>query len=308
MPDLAITVESAAPVPFAAAPMLGFRLRVTNSDRDEPIQTVFLRCQLQIEVTRRRYSPEDQARLHDLFGEPERWGRTLRNLHWMNTNIVIPRFAGATTAEPLIERSVSSFFVDSAGSLVAYEPTSTTSGNLVRFSFASDPSIYLEQGLPGSFSQMALDGSGNLVALTTSGCLERFAAGGVSPDVMIPDGVASFVVDVAGFASELVEKKLLGAVLGNHSDEGIGGLFRGELHAGNSALMRDDVDTGDAVGSLEKGSGDSGHIEDFEGTREDSKGFGMLGLSRVGFDDAVTQTTASALIGKKKTDGPGPDD
>ena len=99
MPDLAITVEGAAPVPFAAAPMLGFRLRVTNSDRDEPIQTVFLRCQLQIEVTRRRYSPEDQARLHDLFGEPERWGRTLRNLHWMNTNVVIPRFAGATTAE-----------------------------------------------------------------------------------------------------------------------------------------------------------------------------------------------------------------
>lgn len=99
MPDLAIAVESAAPVSFAAAPTLGFKLRVTNSDQDEPIQTVFLRCQLQIEVTRRRYSPEDQARLRDLFGEPERWGRTLRNLHWINTNVVIPRFSGATTAE-----------------------------------------------------------------------------------------------------------------------------------------------------------------------------------------------------------------
>ena len=33
-----------------------------------------LRCQIQIEVTRRRYAPEEEERLRDLFGEPERWG------------------------------------------------------------------------------------------------------------------------------------------------------------------------------------------------------------------------------------------
>jgi hypothetical protein len=99
MPDLAVAVEGATSVPFSAVPMLAFKLRVANSNPDEPIHTVFLRCQIQIEATRRRYSPEDQARLRDLFGEPERWGRTLRNLHWTNACVVIPRFTGVATAE-----------------------------------------------------------------------------------------------------------------------------------------------------------------------------------------------------------------
>lgn len=99
MPDLAIGVDSVAPVPFAAAPTLGFRLSVTNSVPDEVIQTVVLRCQLQIEVTRRRYASAEQTQLRDLFGEPGRWAHTLRNLHWMNASAVVPQFTTATTAE-----------------------------------------------------------------------------------------------------------------------------------------------------------------------------------------------------------------
>ena len=41
-----------------------------------------LRCQIQLEVTRRQYSGEDQTRMRDLFGEPERWGQTLKNMLW----------------------------------------------------------------------------------------------------------------------------------------------------------------------------------------------------------------------------------
>jgi len=99
MPDLAITVERAEVVPFAASPTLAFKLRVANADPAETIHTVVLRCQIQIEVTRRRYTAEEQERLRDLFGEPERWGQTLRNLLWTNTSAVIPQFIGITTAD-----------------------------------------------------------------------------------------------------------------------------------------------------------------------------------------------------------------
>jgi hypothetical protein len=99
MPDLGITVERAEVVPYAASPTLAFKLRVANVDPAETIHTVVLRCQIQIEVTRRRYTAGDQERLRDLFGEPERWGQTLRNLLWTNTSAVIPQFTGATTAD-----------------------------------------------------------------------------------------------------------------------------------------------------------------------------------------------------------------
>jgi hypothetical protein len=96
MPDLGITVERADVVPFAVAPTIAFKLRVANADPVETIHTVVLRCQIQIEVTRRRYSALEQERLRDLFGEPERWGQTLRNLLWNNTSSVIPQFTGVT--------------------------------------------------------------------------------------------------------------------------------------------------------------------------------------------------------------------
>lgn len=99
MPDLAITVERAEVVPFAASPTLAFKLRVANADPAETIHTVVLRCQIQIEVARRRYTAEEQEGLRDLFGEPERWGQTLRNLLWTNTSAVIPQFTGVTTAD-----------------------------------------------------------------------------------------------------------------------------------------------------------------------------------------------------------------
>jgi len=99
MPDLSISVERAEVVPFAASPALALKLRVVNSIQDEPIHTVVLRAQIQIEVTRRRYTPDDKARLRDLFGEPERWGQTLRNLHWTNSSVIVPAFTGSTTVD-----------------------------------------------------------------------------------------------------------------------------------------------------------------------------------------------------------------
>jgi hypothetical protein len=99
MPDLTITVEGASAVPFAVSPTLVFGLRVVNADPAEAIHTVVLRCQIQIEVTRRLYSSQDQERLRDLFGEPERWGQTLRGMLWTHATAVVPAFRESTLVQ-----------------------------------------------------------------------------------------------------------------------------------------------------------------------------------------------------------------
>jgi hypothetical protein len=99
MPDFDFRVEGVAPVPYATVPLLGFRIAVLNSRAEEPVLSVALRCQIQIEVTRRQYTASDQKHLVDLFGEPERWSQTLRNMHWINTTAAISPFTGATTVE-----------------------------------------------------------------------------------------------------------------------------------------------------------------------------------------------------------------
>jgi hypothetical protein len=99
MPDLDFRIESAAAVPYAAVPLLAFRIAVSNADSGEAVYSVALRCQIQIEVTRRRYSEQDQEHLLDLFGEPERWGQTLRNMLWTNAAATVPPFTGETTVE-----------------------------------------------------------------------------------------------------------------------------------------------------------------------------------------------------------------
>jgi hypothetical protein len=97
MPDLRFQIEGANVVPFAAVPTLAFKLKVTNAREGEAIHTVALRCQIQIEASRRRYSKEEQDRLLDLFGEPDRWSQTLRTMLWTHANVVIPSFEGTTT-------------------------------------------------------------------------------------------------------------------------------------------------------------------------------------------------------------------
>ncbi len=99
MPNLDFRVESVAPVPYAAAPTLSFKLRVTNTNRDEVLHSMALRAQIHIEVTRRHYTAEEQARLSDLFGEPSRWGQTLKTMLWTHVAVNIPSFQGETTVE-----------------------------------------------------------------------------------------------------------------------------------------------------------------------------------------------------------------
>jgi hypothetical protein len=91
MPDLDIHVEHVAPVQFAASPTISFRLRASNTP-GEKIHTAMLRCQILIEVAKRKYTAQEQRNLRDLFGEPERWSQTLRSLLWTHVSCVVPAF------------------------------------------------------------------------------------------------------------------------------------------------------------------------------------------------------------------------
>jgi Family of unknown function (DUF6084) len=99
MPELNFQVEGAKAVPYGASPLVAFQLRVTNSGAEPAIHTVVLRAQIQIEVTRRRYTPEEQSNLRDLFGEPSRWGQTLKNMLWTNAIVIVPSFDKETIVE-----------------------------------------------------------------------------------------------------------------------------------------------------------------------------------------------------------------
>ncbi len=98
MPDLHFHVEDAHATPNSAVPQLTFKMRITNSD-PEPIHSVALRVQLQIEPVRRRYTAVEQERLKELFGEPERWSKSLHPLLWTNANVNVPAFTGSTVIE-----------------------------------------------------------------------------------------------------------------------------------------------------------------------------------------------------------------
>jgi Family of unknown function (DUF6084) len=99
MTDLSFQVQGVEVVSHSVAPLLSFKVRVTEANLSCSIHTVALRCQIQLEVTRRRYSPIDQQRLLDLFGEPGRWSQTLRNLLWTHANVIVPSFTGSTVAD-----------------------------------------------------------------------------------------------------------------------------------------------------------------------------------------------------------------
>jgi hypothetical protein len=96
MPDLNFHIEGAEPERGAAAPLMLFRLRISEQLRagtkPTPIHAVTLSCQLRIEPGRRNYRPGEQERLRDLFGTADRWGQTLRPMLWTHASVVVRPF------------------------------------------------------------------------------------------------------------------------------------------------------------------------------------------------------------------------
>jgi hypothetical protein len=101
--ELNFHIDGASPERVAAAPLMLFKLRISEpaSTASEPtrVQSVVLTCQLRIEPARRRYEPEEKKRLVDLFGTPERWGQTVRPLLWTHANVFVRQFSGYTLVD-----------------------------------------------------------------------------------------------------------------------------------------------------------------------------------------------------------------
>ncbi|HEX3660531.1 MAG TPA: DUF6084 family protein [Acidobacteriaceae bacterium] len=99
MPDLTFRAEGAAPAPSAAVPSVVVRLHISNADPQESIRSIGLNCQARILPLGRSYSAVEEARLLELFGERERWARTMTPLVWTSLSVNVPAFTAQTTVE-----------------------------------------------------------------------------------------------------------------------------------------------------------------------------------------------------------------
>lgn len=98
MPDLQFQIEAAEVTPNSSTPQITFKVLATNAE-PRAIHSIALRAQVQIEPARRRYSAGEQKHLKELFGEPERWSKTLQPLLWANVNVAVGPFTGSTVVD-----------------------------------------------------------------------------------------------------------------------------------------------------------------------------------------------------------------
>ena len=106
MPDLSFRIGEVKAAAFTATPMIAAPLRIVNASTEEPIQSVLLSCQIQLQPLGRPYSALEEARLLDLFGERERWGATMKPLLWTNLVVKVPSFKGETAVDLMLPCSL----------------------------------------------------------------------------------------------------------------------------------------------------------------------------------------------------------
>ncbi len=91
MSSLTFTVLDARAEPFAAVPTLNFRVRIIDRSGSR-VHAIALHTQLRIEPQRRSYSNGEKDQLLELFGEPQRFGETLKPMLWTHVSIMVPEF------------------------------------------------------------------------------------------------------------------------------------------------------------------------------------------------------------------------
>lgn len=94
MNEVGFRVMTAAPERYAAVPTINFGLQVESPG--DAIYSLALQCQIRIEPKKRRYTPGEEARLLELFGETPRWGDTLKPFLWTHVSRMIPGFTERT--------------------------------------------------------------------------------------------------------------------------------------------------------------------------------------------------------------------
>ena len=98
MPELSFDVLDARPDVYGTDPTILFKLRIAETSGD-PIHTMVVRVQIQIDAQLRRYDDATRDRLSELFGERERWGETLRPFNWTHAATMLPGFRGSMETE-----------------------------------------------------------------------------------------------------------------------------------------------------------------------------------------------------------------
>ncbi|MHA6623196.1 DUF6084 family protein [Pseudonocardia sp. DLS-67] len=97
MPEvLRFTCTGSRPEAYAAGPSILLDLRIDEA-AGQRVHAVALRTQIRIEPRGRTYTPDEAAKLTDLFGEPSRWGETLNPLQLATIASTVPGFSGSTT-------------------------------------------------------------------------------------------------------------------------------------------------------------------------------------------------------------------
>jgi hypothetical protein len=99
MPDLSFRIGNVEPLPYAAIPTLRAPVEIRNESDGYAVQSISLNCQVQIEPLGRPYTATEEAKLLDLFGDRERWARTMKPMLWLNTVVKVPAFDLQTSAD-----------------------------------------------------------------------------------------------------------------------------------------------------------------------------------------------------------------
>lgn len=96
VPGLRFAVTDAAGLQPSAVPTLRVQVAI-DADEGVEVRCILLDVQVQIAARKRAYGPEEQTRLLELFGTPDRWAATLRTLPWLRSTVVVPAFTAHTT-------------------------------------------------------------------------------------------------------------------------------------------------------------------------------------------------------------------
>lgn len=99
MPDLSFRILDTAAMPYAAIPTIAARLKIANANPSRAVHSISMNCQVQIEPLGRSYTAAEEAKLLDLFGERERWARTMQTMLWTNAVLKVPGFTTETVLD-----------------------------------------------------------------------------------------------------------------------------------------------------------------------------------------------------------------
>jgi hypothetical protein len=98
MAELVFDCTGVEPDRYAVVPSMNLKLRISETT-GQRIEAIALRCQIRIEPARRRYTPAEEERLNDLFGDTGRWADTLKPLQFTTVSAMVPAFTGSTEVD-----------------------------------------------------------------------------------------------------------------------------------------------------------------------------------------------------------------